>query len=164
MQRSTVIILAAAGIVSAVLILAGLLGVVGAFFWFTQVPLTVTPPPPATVGVLPGDAIEDLRLPQSLTGETPIPATATYAVKVAAFSDGRMTLDGKAATAEELKAHLDWLKDTPGEIWIYGEKFEDIAQVILLIGGDQPWKWTVRFFRDPDFSVEMDRPLPQRRK
>jgi hypothetical protein len=84
------------------------------------------------------------------TAESPLNPD-TPALKVAVLADGRLTVDGKACSIDELRASLEVLRVKHGVIWYYRESGPqksamDVMKVVL--GAQLP----IRLSSRPDYS------------
>lgn len=87
-------------------------------------------------------------------------------LKIAVFMDGRLTVDGKAATVQELRESLRSLSEKHGEVWYYREAGQQdpppVAMEVLRAVVDA--RLPIRLSSRPDYSDSIGpdgRPVPK---
>ncbi len=161
MKRQTVIILVVLGVVAGVLLLVAVVGVAAAVFWFSlaRSPSAMPVPTPAVMwphnpGSMQGS--EEVMTPDVVTPDRPASATDEEPLKVTVSADGRITLDGKAVTLDELAARMAALEDSGGDVWYYrenpqGRPHPNAALVLELAARNE---LDVRVFDKPGFPED----------
>lgn len=75
-------------------------------------------------------------------------------LKVAVFVDGRLAVDGRPASLEELRSSLKELSDKKGAVWYYREAGEQEPPPIAMevIKAVAEARLPIRLSRRPDYS------------
>ena len=81
-------------------------------------------------------------------------SSSSPVVKIAVFADGRLTVDGSAATVESLRASLKHTADSQGTVWYYREagqqKPPPVAMQVMQAIAEA--RLPVRLSSRPDYS------------
>jgi hypothetical protein len=83
----------------------------------------------------------------------PVEATGPI-LKVAVFADGRLTVDEKPSTVDELRDSLARIREQGGAVWYYREAGQDEPPPIVLevMGALLDAKLPIRLSGKPDYS------------